>query len=97
MHGGPIDPDRIQNTRSSHPTHPERRTPVGAMIFVGVLAWGILAVSYPIAMAIALGFVAGTVWNVRWVFDRLRTADGWFPEWNEPETIGERLETLIPR
>ena len=97
MHGGPIDPDRVRNTRSSHPAHPEQRTPVGAVIFVGLLAAGVLATSYPIATASAIGFVAGTAWSVRWLFNRPGTADGSLPERNDPETVGERSGALIPR
>ena len=97
MHGGPIDPDRIRNTHRFDPERSEQRTSVGAVITVGLLAVGVLAMSYPIAIASATGFVAGTAWGVRSVYNRLRRTDGSFPEWNEPETVEERLAALIPR
>lgn len=99
MHGGPIDPDRTRNTYRFDPERPEQRTPVGAVIFVGVLAAGVAAVSYPIttAITIAIGFVAGTAWRIRQVFDRPLSADESLLERNDPETVGERSEALVSR
>jgi hypothetical protein len=85
MHGGPIETERIRDMRISHPRRPERRTIDGAVAFVGLLAAGVLALSSPIATAVAVGAVLGA----RWLVDR-PTTGGLFTELKRPERFKGR-------
>ena len=80
MHDGPIRLERTRNGRGVDPAHREHRTVAGSVLFAGLLAAGIVAISYPITAAVVIGVVGSAAWSTRWLVRRLRAADGPGPE-----------------
>jgi len=59
MHSGAIHPQYTKQIAGPRP--PNRRTPAGAAIFVGILLGALLLASHPIA----IGIVGGAIWHGR--------------------------------
>lgn len=96
MYGEQTDTERIRNVHSFDPEHPRQRTTAGAVTYVGLLAAGVLAMSYPIGTTVAIGIVGGTVWSGLWLVDRSGKANAPFVVWNERGTSRERPVVRIP-
>ena len=61
----PIDPKRRDRMSGVHSR--AQRTTAGGLAFLGLLGVAVVAVSYPIATAVALALVGGAVRCGRWV------------------------------
>lgn len=107
MHDGPRRLERTRSGRGVDPAHREQRTVAGSVLFVGLLAAGIVAISYPITATVVIGVVGSAAWSVRFVVRRLRAADGpgsghgpGQPDGpddgrSEPEASGDRSSTAV--
>ncbi|MCU4752510.1 hypothetical protein OB919_11000 [Halobacteria archaeon AArc-curdl1] len=65
MHRGPKDPEMIRMMYGLDQLHSEPRKIAGAMFLAGIFAAGILAISAPMAAAIAIAIAAGGLWSAR--------------------------------
>lgn len=73
----------------------DRRTTGGSVVYLGVLAGTLLAVSNPIAAAIGIGSVGVVAWSVRWILDESRTEDDPPGTKRRVETPGDRASTFV--